>query len=100
MGLFDVVQRHRRAEVGYWLLPEARGHNYVVRAVRALSEWAFSSLALNRLDLYTNTDNESSMRAAEKAGFSREALLRQWYLGEDGPEDLILFGLVRPEATR
>ncbi|PWJ45617.1 Protein N-acetyltransferase, RimJ/RimL family [Quadrisphaera granulorum] len=96
VGLIDVVHRHRRAEVGYWLLPEARGHSYVVRAVRALSAWSFRELGLNRLDLYTNTDNEVSMRAAEKAGFTREALLRRWYLGEDGPEDLILFGLVRP----
>lgn len=99
MGLIEVHHDHRRAEIGYWLLPEARGRGLVVRALRLLGDWALTELPLARLDLYTNTDNDASMAVALRAGYTREAVLRAWHTGPDGQEDLVLFGLVRGDAA-
>lgn len=99
IGLIDVHQDHRRAEIGYWLLPEARGRGLAPRALRLLTAWSLGELPLARLDLYTNTDNDASMAVALRCGFSREALLRAWHSGPDGQEDLVLFGLVRGDAA-
>ena len=46
---------HARAEVGYWLAREARGHGHATRAVRLITAWGFRSLALQRIDLMAAT---------------------------------------------
>jgi ribosomal-protein-alanine N-acetyltransferase len=98
VGLIHLEHEHRRAEVGYWLLPEARGHRLTVRGLELLVTWTFENLDVARLDLFTNTDNGGSMAVAERCGFIREALLRSWHLTPWGErEDLVLFGLLRED---
>lgn len=57
--------------VGYWLLPDARGHGLATRAVRLISEWAMRELRLASLALTTDVANERSQAVAERSGFRR-----------------------------
>lgn len=101
VGLIHFEHEHRRAEVGYWLLSDARGQRLTVRALSLLVDWTFANIDIARLDLFTNTDNDGSMAVAERCGFTREALLRSWHLTPWGErEDLVLFGLLREEHQR
>ncbi|POX48779.1 GNAT family N-acetyltransferase [Streptomyces sp. Ru71] len=63
------------AEVGYWTAAHARGRAVAPRALRALTEWAFASFGLSRLDLLHQTDNTASCRVAQKAGYALCGLL-------------------------
>lgn len=65
------------AMVGYSLLPEYRGRGMATRAVRLLVEWVFANTPLWRIVAGTNPANTASQRVLERAGFSRETLLRQ-----------------------
>jgi [ribosomal protein S5]-alanine N-acetyltransferase len=67
-----------RASVGYWLLPRARGKGLVTRALLLVSRWAFDEFGVKRISLLTDPRNASSLRAAERAGFHREGVLRSW----------------------
>src|SRR5262249_18688994 len=40
-----------RANVGYWLLPQARGKGIVTRALVRVSGWAFGELGVKRIGL-------------------------------------------------
>jgi RimJ/RimL family protein N-acetyltransferase len=62
-------------DIGYWLRRDARGHGYTTRAVRLLAQWAFG-VGCERLQIRADTENEASMRVAERAGFRREGVLR------------------------
>src|SRR3954466_15637809 len=42
--LHTVAWRHKRAEIGYWLVPEARGQRVGTKAVGLLIDWAFETL--------------------------------------------------------
>jgi RimJ/RimL family protein N-acetyltransferase len=86
--------RHRRAEVGYWLAREARGEGHATRAVRLISGWGFRSLELERLDLMAATVNLLSQQVAERAGFTREAVLRSYLEGKGERHDMVAFGLL------
>lgn len=60
------------AEAGYWTAAAARGRGVAPRALRALTDWAFTTFAaegLRRLELLHQVDNEASCRVAEKAGY-------------------------------
>jgi RimJ/RimL family protein N-acetyltransferase len=73
---FAWVGDERIGEVGYWLRSEARGRGLTGRAVRLVSRWSFEELGCERLQLRADADNVASQRVAQKAGFTREALLR------------------------
>jgi RimJ/RimL family protein N-acetyltransferase len=87
-----------RGEVGYWLAAEARGGGHATRAVRLICAWGFASLGLERVDLLAAVDNLRSQRVAERAGFTREAVLRSYLRGKDGQQDVVAFGLLAGDA--
>ena len=62
--------------IGYGLLPAFRGNGYTTRALRLLTSWVFEHTTVHRLELGCKPDNIASARAAERAGFIREGVLR------------------------
>lgn len=65
-----------RADLGYWVAPEARGRGIAVRAVRLLAGYGFGTLALERLEILVHPENAASLRVAAAAGFTHEGVLR------------------------
>jgi RimJ/RimL family protein N-acetyltransferase len=72
------------ADVGYWLLPEARHSGYATRAVRLAASWVFATSPVARLQLRTEPENVPSQRVAERSGFVREGVLRSFRARRDG----------------
>lgn len=94
ISLMDLDWTFRRAEVGYWLAREARGNGHAARAVRLICHWGFTRLGLERIQLLAATENTRSQRVAERAGFTREAVLRNYLTSRDGRRDMVLFALL------
>lgn len=84
------------AEVGYWIGPADRRRGYVAEALRAVAGHAFG-LGLCRLELLAAVGNVASQRVAERAGFTREGVLRQARPVPGGRADMVLFGLLEGE---
>jgi RimJ/RimL family protein N-acetyltransferase len=84
----------RRGEVGYWLGAPARGQGHATRAVQLICHWGFRTLSLERIELQAATANPASQRVAERAGFTREAVLRSYLEGGAGRQDMVCFGLL------
>jgi RimJ/RimL family protein N-acetyltransferase len=63
-------------EIGISLLPEARGHGYGTEAQRLLVRYLFAHTPVHRIEAATDAGNVAEQRALEKAGFTREGLLR------------------------
>lgn len=99
VSLHSVDERHSNAEIGYWMLPEARGRSVAARAVDAVCRWAFETLGLARIELVHAVGNPASGRVAEKAGFVREAHLRSSYRYGDGElHDEMVWARFPPES--
>lgn len=58
--------------------PEARGSSWAAEALRLVSGWGFESIGIQRIGLLVDLDNLASQRTAEKAGFTREGVLRSY----------------------
>ncbi|SDE25532.1 Protein N-acetyltransferase, RimJ/RimL family [Blastococcus fimeti] len=79
-------------EIGYWIAPWGRGHGYAAEAAAALAEWALG-LGAPRVHLYADVDNTASQAVAERAGFTREGVVRGCLDRRDGGRgDAVLFG--------
>lgn len=83
--------------IGYWVAAGARGRGVATRALRLLSRWALTEGGVERLELTTHPDNVASQRVAEKAGFTREGVLRAHMRFADGRRDSVIFSLLRAD---
>ncbi len=63
-------------EIGIAVLPEARGHGYGTQAQRLLARYLFAHTPAHRIEASTEAGNLAERRSLEKAGFTREGLLR------------------------
>ena len=88
-----------RASLGYWVRVEARGHGVATLAVRIVARWAFEELGVCRLELTTAPDNIASQRVAERAGFTREGILRGWMPTPNGRRDSVMFSLLATDLA-
>jgi RimJ/RimL family protein N-acetyltransferase len=96
ISLMRFTWADRRGEVGYWLGAPARGRGHATRATRLICGWGLRELALERIELFAAAGNHRSQAVAERAGFTREALLRDYSPGaEPGTRaDMVCFGLL------
>lgn len=76
VGFSAIEPFMRRAMVGYWVLPEARGHRVATRSLRLAARWAFAELGLHRIELDHALGHDVSCRIAERCGFPAEGTLR------------------------
>lgn len=88
---------YRSATLGYCLGEAAWGQGYATEAARALLQWAFGTLDLNRLQAETDTRNTASSRVLEKLGFQREGTMREDCIVNGDVSDTWVYGLLRRE---
>ena len=79
------------AEMSYWVFPPFRGRGFAARAVSLACQWAFTALGVERMELYIEPDNAASRRAAVRAGFTEEGVLRAREQIGDQRRDMVLY---------
>jgi len=84
--------------IGITLLPEHRGKGYGSTAQRLLADYLFDTYSINRVEAGTDVENVAEQRALEKAGFTREGVLRgsQWRAG--AWHDMVSYSRLRDDA--
>jgi RimJ/RimL family protein N-acetyltransferase len=97
--LHGVRWRSEQAEIGYWVLPDARGRGAAARAVGLLTRWAVEELGLTRIEAYVPMDNEASLRTIERGGYTREGIARAAFDNQRDRLDLAQFSFVRSDLA-
>ena len=83
-------------EIGYWVLPPARRMGVATRIARLLARHAFA-LGVERVAAYVNVGNVASERVLERAGFTREGVVRSLPVPDGRRIDKTLFSLLPGE---
>jgi RimJ/RimL family protein N-acetyltransferase len=84
IALHQLDSNNGSAEVGYWTFPEARGRGVAAHALQTATTFAFSSLKVERIELFHAVENSASCRVAEKTGYLLEGVARRSYRYGDG----------------
>ncbi len=97
--------RNLRTEIGYWLQESFQGRGIMTRSTKALVDFAFDHLGMNRVEIRAATDNRRSRAVPERLGFVQEGVLREYAWLNDRFVDLVVYaklreGAPRPEAPR
>jgi len=73
----------KSAEIMYWLAPRGRGRGIAASSVKLICQWAFDSLALERVTLKTLAGNIRSQLVAKRAGFQRQEVKNEGEVDAD-----------------
>ena len=96
-GMLHHLDTERRiVEIGYFVLPGARRRGFGTVIARTLAEHAFS-LGVERVAAYVNVGNTASERVLERAGFTREGVVRSLPKPDGQRVDKTLFSLLPGE---
>lgn len=87
----------RQGEIGYVVGPAARGRGVATRTLELLTDWAFSQLALERIELWIDVTNPASEHVAERVGYVREGVLRSYWFKEDIRRDFGIWSRLRSD---
>ncbi|MDQ6758715.1 MAG: GNAT family N-acetyltransferase [Acidobacteriota bacterium] len=85
----------RTAHFGYWLGQRFWGKGFATAAARVMASYTFQAFEFARLEAPVFAWNPASMRVLEKAGFSREGVLRQSVYKHGELIDSVLYAKLR-----
>jgi len=99
LGLFVSIESEgRQGEIGYVVGPAARGRGVATRTLRLLTDWGFTGLGLERIELWTDVTNAGSERVAERVGYVHEGVLRSYWFKEDIRRDFGIWSRLLGDA--
>ncbi|WP_188455444.1 GNAT family N-acetyltransferase [Virgibacillus oceani] len=83
--------------IGYWMDQGFQGNGIMTRVVRALIDYAFQELKLNRIEIRAAFENRKSRAIPERLGFTQEGKVRQAEWLYDHYVDLVIYGMLACE---
>lgn len=98
VGLHGVDRENGKAEFGISIgEKDVWNQGYGTEALRAICDFGFGALRLERIELEVYVDNSRAIRSYEKAGFRHEGTLRRAHFSEGRHFDVLVMALLREE---
>jgi len=95
----DIDHTHHKAEYGIFIGDEsARGKGYGTAAAKLMIQYCFEELRLHKLMLRVYAENPQAIRSYEKAGFEKEAYLRDDVCIDGKYKDIVLMAILNKES--
>ena len=83
--------------IGYAIIPSERGKSYGTEAVKIIVDYIFLTKSVVRITAKTHPDNIASHKVLEKAGFTKEGIIRKEMFFRGKWNDSALFSILREE---
>ncbi len=97
ISFVSLLEKHKMAEIGYWLSRDYNGRGIMTRAVRSFETLGFKDLGLNRIEIKVDVDNIKSRAVPERCGYVKEGINRQSYVLRDVPRDIVVYSKLKSE---
>jgi [ribosomal protein S5]-alanine N-acetyltransferase len=77
-GFNNMIKEHKKAEIGFWLLPKYWGKGIINEALPTIYNFGFNKLSLHRIEALVETENFASKKVLAKQGFEKEGTLKDY----------------------
>lgn len=88
---------NKTAYIGYWLGEGFQGNGIMTKVAKALTDYAFIELGLNRVEIRAAVENKKSRSIPERLGFKNEGCIRQAEWLYDHYVDHVVYGILADE---
>ena len=99
MGCHTTDWKRQGTELGYAALPHTRGQGVVSAVLKELVPFLFNEYGFERVEVQAVVENVPSQRAAEKAGFVQEGMLRRRYLHKGVLHDDFVYARIKGDQA-
>ena len=99
IGLHKIDHMNKATSIGYWLSSKNEGLGLMTKSAKALCNYCFNNLELNRIEISCATDNIKSQNITKRLGFKLEGTLRQKEIVNGKYLDHYLFSLLKSENS-
>ncbi|OFW54113.1 MAG: GNAT family N-acetyltransferase [Actinobacteria bacterium RBG_13_35_12] len=93
----NIEKRFNRAELGYWIGKEYWNQDYCTEASKAMLEYGFRNLGLNKIIATHITRNPASGEVMKKIGMKKEGFFREHVIKWKKYEDIVSYGILKKE---
>jgi [ribosomal protein S5]-alanine N-acetyltransferase len=76
-GLNNLHKEHKKAEIGFWLLPEFWSQGYMTKVIPLIVDYGFQILGLHRIEAMVETENQNCKKVMAKLDFILEGTLHE-----------------------
>lgn len=97
IAIKEVDEWNKRAELGYWLIPQLEGNGIMTSSCKAILDITFTMLGLNRIQIKVAIGNSKSGRIPERLGFKLEGIERAGEKFPDHYKDLEVYSMLKKD---
>ncbi|MBA4536762.1 GNAT family N-acetyltransferase [Bacillus aquiflavi] len=96
-GYNKINWANKTAYIGYWLGEKYQGNGIMTKVAKALTDYAFHELKLNKIEIWAAVENKKSRSIPERLGFVNEGCIRQAEWLYDHYVDHVVYGMLANE---
>ena len=97
IGIHQIDWYNKMASFGYYLAKNAEGYGVISRSCKALLNYAFYELGLNRIEIRCGVKNKKSRAIPERLSFVKEGTIRDGELLNGYYHDIIIYSMLARE---
>ncbi|MCM3567931.1 GNAT family N-acetyltransferase [Neobacillus mesonae] len=97
IGIHQIDWYNKAASIGYFLAKNAEGNGIITRSVKAVLNYAYFDLGLNRMEIRCGVKNTKSRAIPERLNFVREGTIRDGELLNGFYHDIIIYSMLARE---
>ncbi|WP_416826215.1 GNAT family N-acetyltransferase [Ectobacillus polymachus] len=99
-GYNSINWLNKTAYIGYWLGEEFQGNGIMTKVAKALTDYAFSELNLNKVEIRAAEGNKKSRSIPERLNYINEGCIRQAEWLYDHYVDHVVYGILAEEWNK
>ena len=97
IGFVNFGWGSRHTEIGYWIVKNYEGKGIITKSCKALIDYAFNDLNMNRVEIRCAVENVKSRAIPERLNFQPEGVLRQFLWRHTRFYDMAIYGVLARE---
>ena len=75
-GLNNVCAKHRKGEIGFWLLKDFWGQGIISESIPLICKYGNENLGLHRIEAFVESENLNSKKALANSNFKYEGTMK------------------------
>ena len=100
IGFRDTDRVNLKTEIGYWIIETMTGKGIVTQSAKALVDFAFTHMAMNRIAIRCGVGNSKSSAIPKRLGFHFEGVERQGEKHHKKYIDLEVYSFLKADWTK
>jgi peptidoglycan/LPS O-acetylase OafA/YrhL/RimJ/RimL family protein N-acetyltransferase len=93
IGFVKIEREKKQAEIGYWISAEHQGKGLISECTRALTEYCFVMLKLDRVEIRAAASNDRSRAVPERLGFKLDGQFKDKHQLPGRTDDLVIYAI-------